>query len=114
MIRSICTGACGFWGVLSVGIFGSRDNAVFAGYSGADTFVSGEQFAVQLVGALAIMGWTLVTSAILFYGLKRFIGVRVPEEDELQGLDLAHHVPKQLVPMVKEALESRDPEIQMA
>ena len=38
---------------------------------------NGEQFAVQLIGALAIMGWTVVTSAITFLTIKHTIGMRV-------------------------------------
>lgn len=85
-------GFCGLWGVLSVGIFGTDANAATAGYQATgDPFKSGEQFAVQVVGALCIFGWTVVTSTILFFSLKYTIGLRVDKQTEQDGLDSSEH-----------------------
>ena len=88
-------GFCGFWGCLSVGIFGTDENAAFAGYKGSSAgypvFASAEQFGVQVVGALAICSWTVLTSGLLFYGLKRLNLLRVSDEVEAAGLDLSEH-----------------------
>ena len=43
------------------------------------------------MGVLAIVGWTLATSAALFIGINRTIGMRVDEETEETGLDTIEH-----------------------
>jgi len=43
----------------------------------------------QIVGALTIFGWVFVTSAIVFFVIKMVIGLRVSEEEEYEGVDLA-------------------------
>ena len=65
---------CRIWGTLAVGIF-SPD------YS----------FVTQLIGVL-VSGAAAVTLAfIIFSGIKATMGLRVSEEDERRGLDLAEH-----------------------
>ncbi|WP_366658139.1 ammonium transporter [Fodinicurvata sp. EGI_FJ10296] len=61
----------GVWGTLAVGIFG------------------GGNIVVQFVGIIAIGGFMIVTSAIIWYILKLTMGLRVSEEDEESGLDRA-------------------------
>jgi Amt family ammonium transporter len=65
-------GFCGMWGVLAVGIFGTDKNAAWAGYvgsaAGEDPFKSGDQFAVQIMGVLAITAWVSVTAILMFGG----------------------------------------------
>jgi len=86
-------GFCGIWGVLSVGIFGTDANALFAGYPNAPNtaFASGEQFLVQFIAVLCILTWTLGTSAITFLAIKHTIGMRVSQEVEEAGLDISEH-----------------------
>ncbi|MEX0619719.1 MAG: ammonium transporter [Pseudohongiellaceae bacterium] len=62
-----------------VGLFG-----IFAVlFSDADaTFVG------QLVGALVIFVWVFVTSLIAWFVIKMIMGVRVTEEEEVEGVDL--------------------------
>ncbi|MEJ2042264.1 MAG: ammonium transporter [Reinekea sp.] len=43
----------------------------------------------QLGGALTIFGWVFVTSLIVWSVLKAFMGIRVSEEEEYEGVDLA-------------------------
>jgi Amt family ammonium transporter len=43
----------------------------------------------QIVGALTIFGWVFVTSLIVFGVLKAVMGIRVSEEEEYEGVDLA-------------------------
>ena len=67
---------CGVWGTLAVGIFSTNP---------------AHSFLVQLTGVL-ICGATAFTSAfILFYGLKKTVGIRVSEEHERDGLDSHEH-----------------------
>uniref|UniRef100_A0A7S3YJB5 Ammonium transporter n=1 Tax=Lotharella globosa TaxID=91324 RepID=A0A7S3YJB5_9EUKA len=84
-------GMCGMWGVLSVGIFATRSNIKRAYGFDNDAMTSGNQFRNQLIGVLAIAGWTVVTSGLVFFTLK-FTGLlRVSEEEEKIGLDASEH-----------------------
>jgi ammonium transporter, Amt family len=88
-------GCTGLWGVIAVGIFGTDENAQFAGYNGSANghhpFRTGEQFGVQIVGGVCILVWTCLASGILFLFIDKVIGLRVSEEDEIKGLDAHHH-----------------------
>merc|ERR1719444_259241 len=56
-------GACGFWGVVAVGIFASDKNADWAyGYDGSDEIESGTQIGIQLLGGVCIAAWTMATA----------------------------------------------------
>ena len=46
-------------------------------------------FGGQLVGALVIFGWTFVASLIVWGILKAVMGIRISEEEEYEGADLA-------------------------
>ena len=49
------------------------------------------QLAVQALMVLIILGWVGATTAALFAGIKATIGLRVSEEEEMQGLDVLEH-----------------------
>lgn len=68
---------CGIWGTLAVGIFGKL--------AGIDQVIS------QLIG-ISLVGVTcFAVSFILFLVLKNTIGLRVSEEEEVEGLDDHEH-----------------------
>jgi len=68
---------CGIWGTLAVGIFGN--------------LASGSQFLSQLLGISAYAIFCIITSFIIIYTLKKTIGIRVSEKEELEGLDANEH-----------------------
>ncbi len=43
----------------------------------------------QLIGIAVIFAWTFITSFIVWYVLKRAMGIRISEEEEYTGADLA-------------------------
>ena len=49
----------------------------------------GSSFSGQLIGAATIFVWVFVTSFVAWYVIKVLIGLRVSEEDEANGVDLA-------------------------
>ena len=67
----------GIWGTLAVGIFGAL--------AGADQFVS------QLIGVGVYGAASVVSAFIILIIVKAVVGLRVSEEEELKGLDLAEH-----------------------
>lgn len=76
-------GMCGIWGVLAVGLF-ATDGGLFMG-------ADGSLLMTQVIGALAIVGWTAVTSAVMFWLIKATVGLRVPSHIEEEGLDAHEH-----------------------
>ena len=50
-----------------------------------------EQLAVQGLMVLIIIAWVSVASLIVFGALKATIGLRVNEEEEVEGLDVPEH-----------------------
>jgi len=83
--------------LLSVGIFsdgmgnGILGGAVYA--AGAPGLLYGgvNQFAVQVVGALASIIWAFVAGFIVFKLIDVIIGLRASEADEVAGLDITEH-----------------------
>lgn len=84
-------GFCGAWGVLAAGIFASKANLLAAYGIENDAVSSGQQFATQLVGVLAIFAWTMVTASAMFFVLKKTVGLRVTDKEQDQGLDASEH-----------------------
>jgi Amt family ammonium transporter len=76
-------GVCGAFGTLMVGLM-STSQGLFYGH-GAALLKS------QLIGVAAIAAWALVISAVLFFGLKYFNGLRVEKRVEEEGLDTYEH-----------------------
>ena len=88
----------GIWGTLAVGLFA---NPVVPGYAIADA--AGNQMAglfygggfrlmgIQLAGFGSVALWTAVTMTIVFFIIKKTLGLRVTKEEEILGLDKLEH-----------------------
>jgi Amt family ammonium transporter len=68
--------SCGIWGTLAVGIFSTNPE---------------HSFLIQLLGVAAYGAFTLVCASGLFLGIRAAMGLRVSEEEELEGLDIGEH-----------------------
>jgi Amt family ammonium transporter len=85
----------GIFGALMTGIF----NAPFLGGPGSTDWVTGAvtypgvwtQFRIQLQAVCLVAAWTATVAFIGFYVVKQLVGLRVPEEDEREGLDITSH-----------------------
>ena len=75
----------GLWGVLAAGIF------VQESYLVENEVTRGSLIGTQVLGAVAIMVFVGVLSAILFGALKAVRLLRVSAEEELEGLDVSEH-----------------------
>ena len=81
----------GIWGTLAVGLFATTSAP------GNDTFTGlfyGGGFALlgkQLIGFAAVASWTAVTITIAFLVIRATVGLRVTEEEEIEGLDPTEH-----------------------
>jgi Amt family ammonium transporter len=68
---------CGIWGTLAVGLFGAMASA--------------DQFLTQLTGVAIVGAFCLLTSFVILFVIKKTIGLRVSEKEEIEGLDEHEH-----------------------
>ncbi len=87
-------GACavhlanGIWGTFAVGLFSTGADGVGKGLFYGGGF---KQLGLQVLGFLAVAGWTTITMLIVFTAIKKLHGLRVSEEEEIKGLDATEH-----------------------
>jgi Amt family ammonium transporter len=67
---------CGIWGTLAVGLFSTNPEHTFL---------------IQLTGVACYAVLCIVSSFLIFYTLKKTVGIRVSEKEELEGLDAHEH-----------------------
>ena len=91
----------GLWGTLAVGLFG----VVETGNTTKGLFYGGgfRQLGIQALAVIVILAWTAVMMTIVFFVIKKTVGLRVSEKEEIEGLDPTEH-----------ALESAYPDFQSA
>ena len=73
----------GAWGTLATGLF-STGKGVFYGHGFSF-------FGVQVLGLASVLVWELVSMFIIFTIIKKTIGLRVTEKEEIDGLDIHEH-----------------------
>lgn len=74
-------GLCGLWGGLACGIFG------LASLGG----IGGVTFGAQLVGSVAGVAIAVIGGAVIYGVIKALVGIRLSDDDETMGADLAIH-----------------------
>ena len=74
-------GLCGAWGGIAAGIFGSTALGGLGGVS----------FLAQLLGTSLGVAWALLAGFIVYGALKAMMGLRLTQEEEFDGADLAIH-----------------------
>jgi ammonium transporter, Amt family len=74
-------GLCGIWGGIAAGIFGAQSLGGLGGVS----------LMSQIVGSLAGAAFALAGGVLVYGVIKAVTGIRLSDEDEFQGADLAIH-----------------------
>ncbi|MGZ4647702.1 MAG: ammonium transporter [Blastococcus sp.] len=79
----------GLWGTLAIGLLASASAS--AGVDGL--FYGGGlgQLGRQAVGALVVLAFSFLVSALIGWLIERFLGFRVPVEHEVSGIDSVVH-----------------------
>ena len=78
-------GACGLWGVLSVGLFADG-----TGVGGVKGLFYGDpgQLVAQMIGVVTLLGFVFTLSFVFNLVVDYFVGQRVSPQSELEGLDI--------------------------
>jgi Amt family ammonium transporter len=74
-------GLCGAWGGVAAGIFGQP---LLGGLGGVS-------LAAQVLGTLGAVAWGLASGLVVYGLLRRFVGLRLTQEEEFEGADLSIH-----------------------
>ena len=81
----------GIWGTIAVGLFATTSapgNDTFTGLFYGGGF---QLLGIQLLGMGAVIAWTAVTITIAFLLIRMTVGLRVSEQEEIDGLDATEH-----------------------
>ncbi len=81
--------ANGVWGTAAVGLLANPSAP--AGLNGLLYTGSFRLLGVQLLGITAILAWTAVMMTATFFILKKTVGLRVTQEEEIKGMDKTEH-----------------------
>jgi len=76
-------GVCGTFGTIAVGIFAENGGLLYGG--------GFSLLGVQTLGVITVSIWGFATTYGLFALLKATVGIRVTEEEEIEGLDMSEH-----------------------
>ena len=81
-------GLNGALGTICVGLFSDGTGTEKAGlFMGGGLHLLG----IQCLGVLAVIIWVTATMTIVFFTIKRAVGLRVSTEEEIAGLDIMEH-----------------------
>ncbi len=84
----------GIWGTVAVGLFATETAPGFAVAGIKEGLFYGggfEQLGIQFAGMFVTAAWTAVTIFLAFLLIKKTVGLRVSEEEEITGLDATEH-----------------------
>lgn len=80
-------GVAGAWGTLVIGLWGVDGDTGIGLFNGGGA----AQLGAQAIGVLAYAVWSIGLSYIFLLILKKTIGLRVSEAEEIAGLDISEH-----------------------
>lgn len=86
--------ANGIWGTIAVGLFAQSSFAEASGMAPVDGLFFGggfKQLGIQLLGVAAVGAWAVLTSGALLLIMKKTIGIRVTDQEQVAGLDVSEH-----------------------
>jgi Amt family ammonium transporter len=80
-------GVGGILGAILTGVF----TAPSLGGTGGDDFSIASQVWIQTYSVLITIGWSAVVAVVAYKIADLFVGLRVPEDEEREGLDITAH-----------------------
>jgi len=87
-------GVTGAFGTFAVGLFAQANYAEIAGFGATNGLFFGGGFRLllaQIAGIGSVFAWTFGTMLLIFFVIKKTMGLRVSREEEIKGLDIEEH-----------------------
>lgn len=88
-------GLNGLWGLISLGLFA---DGTYGNYTTELPYATGlfygggwEQLAAQAIGAIVCAAWAFGAGFVVFKVMDMIFGIRVPPQEEIEGLDVIEH-----------------------
>ena len=81
----------GVGGALGILLVAVLVDTSFGGAGLAEGMSIGSQFGVQVIGLLAVLVWSAIASVIICIIVKSAVGLRVSDDEEVEGLDITSH-----------------------
>jgi len=82
---------CGIFGTLCVGLFAQEGVTSLSTVNGLFFGGGFSLLGAEAVGVLAVGAFVFAASSLVWFALKKTIGIRVSLEEEIQGLDIGEH-----------------------
>ena len=80
----------GIWGTIAVGLFATAaapgNDSVGLLYGGGVSLLL-----KQLTGVISVLAWTGVTMILVFKVIDKVLGLRVTDQEQMDGLDIHEH-----------------------
>jgi Amt family ammonium transporter len=76
-------GMNGLWGTIAVGLFDVNDGLFYGG--------GGKLLGTQVLGTLCVSLFVIASMGLVFFVIKKTVGLRVGRDEELRGLDIGEH-----------------------
>lgn len=82
---------CGVFGTICVGLFAKEGVTTLSSRSGLFYGGGFGLLGVQLLGIIVVGIFVFATSSLVWYALKKTVGIRVSADEEMAGLDIGEH-----------------------
>lgn len=83
--------ACGVFGTICVGLFSKEGVTSLSAKNGLFYGGGFQLLGVQIIGIIAVGLFVFASSLLVWYLIKKTIGIRVSAEEEIAGLDIGEH-----------------------
>lgn len=82
---------CGVFGTICVGLFAKEGVTTLSTRNGLFYGGGFSLLGTQLIGVVAVGVFVFITTGLVWFVLKKTVGIRVSREEEIQGLDIGEH-----------------------
>ena len=83
--------ACGIFGTLCIGLFAQEGVTSLSTVNGLFFGGGFELLWIEIIGIVAVGVFVFAASSLVWYALKKTIGIRVSRKEEIEGLDISEH-----------------------
>jgi Amt family ammonium transporter len=86
-------GICGALGTAMVGLFSATEYSYAGGVMPKGLFYGGgfKLLGIEILGVVSVIAWVSIAMLIIFTIIKKTVGLRASQEEELAGLDVSEH-----------------------